>query len=150
MIGGRREENMFRHILFATDGSFEAERAADYAASLAMRFHSLVTVLHAFIGVAAPIAGYVFPNSNAHASQTDAENLVQETAERLRNLGVKDVHTEVKEGQPVHVILGVAETLQPDLIVLGARGVSTWQGLQLGSTSMSVVQRAEVPVLVVK
>jgi nucleotide-binding universal stress UspA family protein len=60
------------------------------------------------------------------------------------------VVTEVVQGQPVHVILGVAESSQVDMIVMGARGVSTWQGLLIGSTSMSVVQRAQAPVLVVK
>jgi nucleotide-binding universal stress UspA family protein len=141
---------MFRHILYATDGSFSAEHAGDYAASLAVRFHSKVTVLYAFNQLPVPPVGYTFPNVDAYASQKDAEALVKGTAERMRNLGVPEVETEVIQGQPVHVILGLAETLKPDVIVMGARGVGTWQGLLLGSTSMSVVQRAQVPVLVVK
>jgi nucleotide-binding universal stress UspA family protein len=48
------------------------------------------------------------------------------------------------------VILGIAETRHIDLIVIGARGLSTWQGILLGSVSMAVAQRAECPVLVVK
>ncbi len=141
---------MFRHILFATDGSFAAERAADYAAALAVRFHAKVTVLHAFTLIATPAVGYNFPNVDANAIDRDARDLVQRTAERLRDLGVQEVETEVIQGQPSHVILGVAETIKPDVIVMGARGVSTWQGILLGSISVSVVQRAQVPVLVVK
>lgn len=68
----------------------------------------------------------------------------------MRDHGVEVVQTDVVQGQPAHVILGVVESIKPDVIVLGARGMSTWQGLLLGSTSMAVVQRAEVPVLVVK
>lgn len=141
---------MIHHILYATDGSFPAERAADYAASLAVRFHAKVTVLHAYNAVSDSSPAHTFPNVGAFAQKAEADALVQRAAERLRNHGVQEVETEVLQGQPVHVIIGVAETLKPDMIILGARGVSTWQGLLLGSTSMAVVQRAEAPVLVVK
>jgi nucleotide-binding universal stress UspA family protein len=144
------EENMFRHILFATDGSFSAEDAGDYAASLAVRFHAKVTILHAYHPLSVLPAGYSFPNVDAYASQKDAEALAQRTAERMRHQGVPEVEYEIIQGHPVNVILGLTETLKPDVIVMGARGVGTWQGLILGSTSMSVVQRALVPVLVVK
>lgn len=48
------------------------------------------------------------------------------------------------------MILNVAEARKPDLLVVGARGLGTWQGIFLGSVSMAVTQRAECPVLVVK
>jgi len=141
---------MFRHILFATDGSFGAERAADYAAALAIRFHSKVTILLAFNPVCGPRTGDSFPNADAFTNQKDAEALVLNTSERMRDHGVEDIQTEVVQGQPANVILGMVESIEPDVIVIGARGVSTWQGLLLGSTSMAVVQRANIPVLVVK
>jgi len=141
---------MFQHILFATDGSFPAERAADYAAGLAIRFHAKVTVLHAYTPITIPMSSYTFPNADAFADDSDAQALVKQVAGRLRDHGVPDVETQVIQGQPAHVILGVAESIQPDVIVMGARGVSTWQGLLRGSTSISVVQRAQIPVLVVK
>lgn len=141
---------MFWHILFATDGSLGAERAADYAAALAVRFHSKVTILHAFNPAIGSRSGATFQTVEVFASQKDAESIVQRAAERMHNHGVEQVETNMLQGQPDHVILGVAESIKPDVIVIGARGVSTWQGLILGSTSMSVVQRAEIPVLVVK
>jgi nucleotide-binding universal stress UspA family protein len=76
--------------------------------------------------------------------------VVERAAERLRTLGVSEVETDLVEGPPANVILGVAETRQPDLIVIGARGLSTWQGMLMGSVSMAVTQRTERPVLVVK
>jgi nucleotide-binding universal stress UspA family protein len=141
---------MIQHILFATDGSLSAEHAEDYVASFAMRFHSKVTVLHAFIHLPEAQHEYTFPNNDSYAFDEDVHSLIERIADRLRGFGVKEVNTEVVSGQPASVILGVAETIKPDLIIVGARGVGTWQGLLLGSTSMSVVQRAEIPVLVVK
>lgn len=140
---------MIESILLATDGSAPAERAADLAASLATRYHSKVMVLHAF----AMIPRYLGePNFEEALRKTldGAHALVDDAAKRLRELGVAEVDTDVIEGPAANVILGVAETRKPDLLVLGARGLSTWQGLLLGSVSMAVTQRAECPVLVVK
>jgi len=140
---------MFENILLATDGSKAAERAADFAASLALRFHSRVTVLHAFTSVPAYLGE---PNYSRALYETldEARALVNKTADRLRDLGVANVETETIEGPAANVILGVAETRKPDLIVIGARGLSTWQGILMGSVSISVTQRAECPVLVAK
>ncbi len=142
--------NMIRHILYATDGSMAADRAGDYAASIAMRFHAKVTILHAFLVMPVATANLTVPSLNAYTLQKDAEDLTEKTANRLRNLGVQEVETEVIVGQPANVILGVAESIQPDMIILGARGLSTWKGLLLGSVSTSVAQRAEIPILIVK
>ena len=140
---------MIQNILLATDGSAAAERAADYAASLAIRFLGKVTVLHAYT----PVPGHLGePNYNRalYENLDEARSVVERAAERLRALGVSEVETDLVEGPPANVILGVAETRQPDLIVIGARGLSTWQGMLMGSVSMAVTQRTERPVLVVK
>jgi nucleotide-binding universal stress UspA family protein len=140
---------MIQNILLATDGSAAAERAVDYAASLAIRFLGKVTVLHAYT----PVPGYLGePNYNRalYENLDEARSVVERAAERLRTLGVSEVETDLVEGPPANVILGVAETRQPDLIVIGARGLSTWQGMLMGSVSMAVTQRTERPVLVVK
>lgn len=129
---------MFQHILFATDGSFGAERATDHTVALAVQFHTKMTVLHAF----KTITTYTFPNVDAYAIHQDAVGLVEHTAKWLRDQGIAEVATEVVPGQPAHAILSLAETRKSDAIVMGARGISTWQGLLLGSTNLPVVQRA--------
>lgn len=140
---------MIENILLATDGSSPAKHAAEFAASLALRFRAKVTVLHAYM----PVPAYLGePNSNQvfFESLNGAKALAEDIASRLHDMGVYQVETEVIEGPAVNAILGVAETRKPDMIVIGARGLSTWQGLLMGSVSLSVTQRAECPVLVVK
>jgi|SRR5919108_2554245 nucleotide-binding universal stress UspA family protein len=140
---------MIASILLATDGSRPAKQAAEFAASLALRFQAKVTVLHAYT----PVPAYLGePNySRAFYETLDEVNaLVEDTASRLHDMGVVEVVTEVIEGPAANAILGVAETRKSDIIVIGARGLSTWQGLLMGSVSLSVTQRAECPVLVVK
>lgn len=139
---------MIENILLATDGSRPAKQAAEFAASLALRFRAKVIVLHAYT----PVPAYLGePNYSQAFYETidDANAVVEETAGRLHDMGI-EVKTELIEGPPANAILGIAETRKPDIIVIGARGLSTWQGLLMGSVSLSVIQRAECPVLVVK
>lgn len=140
---------MIQHILLTTDGSAPAERAADFAASLATRYGARVTVLYAFDAVPHYLGE---PNYSQALHQTlkEANSLVDGVAKRLREMGAAEVETEVLEGPAASAILSMAETRKPDLLVMGARGLSTWQGVILGSVSLAVTQRAECPVLVVK
>lgn len=140
---------MIKNILFATDGSASAERAADLAASLAVRYEAKITVLHAFT----PVPGYLGePNYSKALYETleDAASLVENIAMRLREKGVAEVDTEAMEDSPASAILRMAEIRKPGLIVMGARGLGIWKGIFLGSVSMAVTQRAECPVLIVK
>jgi nucleotide-binding universal stress UspA family protein len=140
---------MIQSILLATDGSAPAERATDFAASLALRFGAALTVLYAHNPNSGHAGGASRPSAPDQALAT-AQALVSELAVRLHEMGIVSVDTEVVEGPANNVILGVAETRRPDLLVIGARGAGTWQGQFLGSVSMAVLQRAECPVLVVK
>lgn len=140
---------MIKNILFAADGSASGERAADLAASLAVRYEAQITVLHAFTPVPSHLGE---PNYSRALYETldDATSLVENVAIRLRELGVAEIETEVVEDSPANAILRMAETRKPGLIVMGARGLGVWKGIFLGSVSMAVTQRAECPVLIVK
>jgi nucleotide-binding universal stress UspA family protein len=140
---------MIEHILLATDGSRPAKHATEFAASLALRFGAKITVLHAYTPVPAFLGE---PNYSRALYETldEVKALIEDTAGRLHDMGLVEVETEIIEGPAANAILGVAETRKPDILVLGARGLSTWQGLLMGSVSLSVTQRAECPVLVVK
>ena len=140
---------MIENILLATDGSMPAKQAAEFAASLALRFRAKVIVLHAYTPVPAYLGEPNFSQS-FYETLDEAKALVKDAVDRLHDMGISEVETEVIEGPAANAVLGVAETRKPDIIVMGARGLSTWQGLLMGSVSLLVTQRAECPVLVVK
>ncbi len=148
---------MIENILVAIDGSTPAERAADFAAALALRFGATLTLLY----VGGPAAKQIgtFPASRPGLQAPpgfqapEGEGIEARLAtlvQRLQQLGIAKVDTKVMEGPAINVIIGVAESGQPDMLVLGARGWGTWQGPGLGSVSMAVLQRVGCPVLVVK
>jgi nucleotide-binding universal stress UspA family protein len=147
--GSTKEGTMFHTIVLGTDGSAASERACDFAASLACRYTAKVFVLHA---LNPPSDRYGEPNYSQllDARLAAARTLVENVACRLRELGVTEVETDVIEGSAVEVVLNVLATRTPDLLVIGARGMSPWKGLLLGSVSLALTQRAACPVLVVK
>ncbi len=56
----------------------------------------------------------------------------------------------IEKGHPAEAILSYAKKELCDLIIMGSRGLSGLKEIFLGSISHHVVQRAEVPVLIVK
>jgi nucleotide-binding universal stress UspA family protein len=67
----------------------------------------------------------------------------------LGDRGISNVKNIIKEGHPADEILKTAKEEGVDMIMIGARGKRT-SHLFMGSVSREVVNRAEVPVLVVK
>lgn len=139
---------MFERILFATDGSSHAERALEYARDLALLHHATVIVVHAF----EPVPGYVGEpiKSEAVARHINAgRDIANQAKGKLEAAGVQ-VDTQVLQGPAAEAILGVTETRQADLIVMGTRGRSQLTSLLLGSVSHRVLAHSPVPVMTVR
>ena len=50
-------------------------------------------------------------------------------------------------GDPVEAILETIESEEPDVVVIGRRGLNRFEGVMLGSVSQRVASHARVPVL---
>ena len=85
--------------------------------------------------------------SDTHREEIRAE-LEQSWCAPLRDAGVS-YRAELLEGNPVTAILGVAEDVGADVIVVGSRGVGGFPELLLGSTSTQLAQHSRRPVVIV-
>lgn len=112
------------------DDSDAAQRALDRAAELT-GYGSTLTV----VSVA----------RNGSASSTDA---LCNARERLLRRHVLATYLE-PVGEPADEIVGAAEELGADLVVVGRRGLGPLRRLVLGSVSDAIVRRAPCDVLVV-
>jgi nucleotide-binding universal stress UspA family protein len=143
---------MFRHILYATDGSELALKALDMVSELAKIHKSAVTVVHAY-----PPPTFYYPDVMAapyydeliERGRQAAEDVVNEAARKLKMSSIA-VTQELVEGSAANAILEAAKNHRCDLIVMGARGLSNLQGLLLGSVSHRVIQHTTCPVLIVR
>lgn len=162
---------MIHHVLVATDGSENAERAVRFSAQVADRRQQAevtvvyvhLRVMHAPLGVAALTPENPLQMSPAGVDMEAAANaeelaqaraIVDRAVAELRGLVTSpDVtvtgrvveHSRVDEG-----ILQAAEETEADIIVVGTRGLSPLRGAIMGSISHSLIEKATCPVLVVK
>jgi nucleotide-binding universal stress UspA family protein len=141
--------NGIRRILVGTDGSDNARRALDWAATLAEQAGAEVVAVHCL--------GLLF-----HPNASDASDLEPAQPHRdeiralldgawtapLRAAGVT-YRTEMRDGSPVSVLLTVADESAADMVVVGSRGIGGFPGLLLGSTSTQLAQHSPRPVLIV-
>jgi nucleotide-binding universal stress UspA family protein len=153
-----------RHILFATDLSDNANRAFEYAVSVAESYNADMSVLYVFEKlppnaelVVLAITGYRDVEELREKSEIDLikqirtgiQQFCSEAADQIPacSLIVKDVMVET--GMAVERILHYAGTGQYDMLVIGNRGLGLIQSTLMGSIARKVLQDSPIPVLVV-
>ncbi len=80
----------------------------------------------------------------------EADHALAELAVRLAERHACKVGTRLSQGSPLNAIADLAEELQADLLVLGARGAHFVREFMLGSTTERVLRKSRRPLLVVK
>jgi nucleotide-binding universal stress UspA family protein len=141
-------------ILVATDFSQDADAAIDAALEMASVFGAKLEIFHAYyVDVPAVYAGfgndYTMPQDVLGPISEGAQASMDAVLERVGGSGV-DVSGRVEMERPVKAILGEAERVLADLIVMGTRGLSGFEHFVLGSTADRVIRLAQCPVLTVR
>lgn len=140
---------MFAKILLAVDGSDHALHAAKMAGDLARNMQSeSLRIVVAFSHIPSYLGEPNMQNA-IDARLKEADKILKTALEAVDKIP-GEIHTELIEGSPAEAIIGVAETRNSDLIVMGSRGMGKLGGLLIGSTSQSVVSHAPCPVLIVR
>lgn len=125
-------------IVVGVDASPESRAALDRAFELAARAGSTVVATHA-VGLL---------EEGSYTPPPDIAAMVEAACERTgcpRGLVARPV---IEDGPAIGVLLRITQRAGGDLIVVGRRGSGTSER-PLGSTSAGILDRAEVPVLVV-
>jgi nucleotide-binding universal stress UspA family protein len=139
-------------ILLCYDRSAGARRAIETAGTLFPKRKAIV--LHVWSPIAIGAAAY---GAVALAAYDESEllkaarELAEEGADVAKAAGL-DATAEIAEATyegTWHAILQAADERRAGLIVLGARGLSTFRSLLLGSVSHGVAQHSHTPVLIV-
>ena len=135
-----------KRIVVGIDGSRGSELAVRWAADLAGALGAEVVAVHSMGLLEDRGDGTKVPAETVRDEV--ALTLETEWCEPLRDAGVA-FHAELVPGNPVAVLLDVADREAVDLIVVGSRGIGGITGLHLGSTSHEVAVRSRRPVVIV-
>jgi nucleotide-binding universal stress UspA family protein len=144
----------------AVDGSEDGDRALERAVELADAVGGSLTVVHAVdpdvYTDSSP--GPVLSRSEAERglvveavadAEERAQRIVEEAAGRAAEAGVP-VETELLYGDPREAVPRFAEEEGYDGVFVGHRGLSDREEELLGSVAKGIVERATVPVTVVR
>lgn len=128
-------------ILVPVDGSAPAKRAAALAATLADGSAAVVTLLYVDL-----------PDAKGKAKATRDREAMETFKEATKAFGRGAIEARLvtRTGEPGPTILEVAGELEPDLIIIGRRGVGRVRALVLGSVSEHILNNAPCPVTIVK
>ena len=124
-----------QRMVVGVDGSDNARRAVDWAAGLAALVDAEVIAVHS-LGLL------------EHDRQDIKRLFEQDWCAPLSAPGVRS-RCELRDGNPVDVLLAAGEEFDADVLVLGSRGLGGFPEQLLGSTSTQVAQHARRPVVIV-
>ncbi|GAB4504956.1 MAG: hypothetical protein Fur0043_19510 [Anaerolineales bacterium] len=124
------------NILLADDGSEHAQAAIQLLQTLPLPAKSRVHVLR------------VFPPGQTFAVGQMEKSLEKTQAQLLES--AIEAEADLLLGYPAEKIVEVAKETQPDLILMGAKGLRATLGILLGGVAQQVVEYACCPILVVR
>ena len=141
-----------QRILCPIDFSDHSRRALDHAIAIARWYKSTVTVLHVSASAQAAAIGpgpVVF--EPIFLSPVDRDKLLADTQAFAATEGAPGitVRAAIREGDVAAEILEQAETMKPNLIVIGTHGRAGFERLLLGSVAERVLRKAPCAVMTV-
>jgi len=144
---------LFKKILVPLDGSEHSNHALDKAIQIAKKFDGKITLIHVYPKYPIIVAqGYAYLEiipQLIEAVRKAGTKILVDGQRKVKATNLK-VTTLLKEGHAVNEILKTCKKENFDLIVMGARGISTIKEIFLGSVSHGVAIHSECPVLIIK
>ena len=140
----------YRTVVVGTDGSDSSLRAVERAGTIAGADAKLIVA-----------SAYLPKDDDARAADALKDEsykvqgaapiyaILKEAKDRAQAAGAKNVEERSVVGAPVDALVGLAEDVGADLLVVGNVGLSTIAGRLLGSVPANVSRRAKVDVLIV-
>lgn len=127
-----KEYSPVTNILVAYDGSNNSNKALPWAGFLARQLDTPLTVL------------------TVGSDKESAKSTLKEASEYLASYKLQKLSTLAQEGETEIKIVETCKEIMADLIIMGSYGHSRIREAILGSSTVQVMRKAPVPVLMVK
>jgi len=144
-VYARKEQNLMRHVLYATDFSDHSVRALDYVSKFVECGVLRVTLLH--VQDKARLGTHL-KDRLEEFNEIDRERL-ELLKERLEKIGNAQIDMEIPYGSPIDEILKRIKTRDVSVVIIGSHGRGFISEFFLGSVSHNVARHSEAPVLLI-
>jgi nucleotide-binding universal stress UspA family protein len=136
-------------IVVGTDGSAGAEAAVHQVIELARGTGATINLVCAYPGRSALERLGMTGQSESVDLRGVANDVLARDQRRFEEAGF-EVERHVREGDPAHTLIDVADETDADLIVVGAHGRSGMRRFMLGSVSGKLAHHATRSLLIVR
>ncbi len=142
----------YKRVLVGTDGSASSYLAVDRAAAIAKDAGAQLLIASAYKPLSnkeqLEAADVLKENKYKLAGSAPAEDVLRDAVGRVQSEGL-DIDTVAVQGEPVDVLIQLADKREVDLIVVGNRGMGSLTGRLLGSVPSVAAHRAPCDILIV-
>jgi len=136
-----------KFILAPVDESPRSHRVVERAIEMAETFQAKLILLHVRQKVP-DILGEPYYQKVLNQYMKKAETITAPMKKLIEESGV-DHEVLILEGDPAEAIIDAADVEKCDLIVMGTRGLTNFQGMALGSVSHKVIHAMDRMILLV-
>lgn len=127
-----KEHKSITNILVAYDGSNNSNKALPWAGYLARQLNAALTVL------------------TVNSDEEEAKAAIKEASAYLASYKLRKLNTKISAGDTEIEIVETCKKVKADLIIMGSYGHSRIREAILGSTTVQVMRKSPVPVLMIK
>ncbi len=140
-------------FLVATDGSAVSDTAVDYAAGQASALETPLEIVHVLTPETELVDGTLVVPGEREAVEYGQRTLKQarrRAVDAVDTASEIEISTELLAGRPADAIADRANATDIDAVYVGHRGLSETHERAVGSVAKTVVDKANVPVTIIK
>ena len=135
------------------DGSDPSMRAAKYTAELASAVGATVEIIHvknldSRLNAVSTLKSDNTPEIVLEESRAQGRQILEEAKALFPE--TIELYLRLVTGRPVEKALDFCQEMQPDLVIIGARGLGGIKGAVLGSISTALLENMKCPLLIIK
>ena len=135
-----------KKILVALDGSKNSQRGLDMGINLARQFDTKLIGIYVISNIPKKYYKLDYPEKPLLIA---ADKIMESAKIRCAQNGIL-FEKKISFGEPGPEIIKFAKSLNFDIVIIGARGMSSIKEVFLGSVSNHVLHKSSIPVMIVK
>lgn len=144
-----------KKIIWATDGSSEAQEALKYAVYIAKEFSAEITGIYVSTNKIKSIYSEFYQSKQElfnNLEETEERNFEESFSKIESRLGSKGIHFtgRILRGEAASRIVNFVRKEKADLVVIGTRGHGLFDKMLIGSTTLKVLKKSKTSVLAFK
>lgn len=146
ILKGREVEDI-KKVCIAYDFSKNSHQAFEFSLDFLKPFSPQVRIIHVEETIELPIIDSI-KDSIVEQYRQEKRNHLEKLIQELKEAGMEATYSIETSESPVKGIIDYVEKENPDLVILGSRGLSSLERVLMGSTTSELLRKLQLPLLI--